>query len=277
MVTMVATTTFAAKHQTSDTTPTIFFHGYSSSSKAEDSMAQSLIKSGHAKTDITAEVGADGKITLHDDRKKDKSAAPDIVEVNFDNNRDSNYEDQATWVFNVITTLQKDYKINKMNIVAHSMGNMAVMYYILHHGQDKKLPQMQKFFAIAGTYNGAMGWNEPDNYTVDAKTGQPSEENDRFKVLLPLRKTFPKQIEVMNVYGDTTGKGDDTMVTNKSCQTMRYLLNGRAKSYKEYKVTGDLARHEKLHENPEINKALNKFLFPAQKHHHKTVHHGLFG
>ena len=140
------------------------------------------------------------------------------------------------------------------------MGNMAVMYYLLANAQNKKLPQLQKQVAMAGTFDGAIGWNEPENLTVDKKTGKPSAENDAFKKLLPLRQTYPCQVKVLNIYGDIGG-GNDSQVSNRSCQTLRYLINGRAKSYREIKVTGKNASHELLHHNPAVNKLLIQFFW----------------
>lgn len=140
------------------------------------------------------------------------------------------------------------------------MGNMAVMYYLLANGQNKKLPQLQKQVALAGTFDGAMGWNEPANLTVNHQTGKPSAENDSFKKLLPLRSTYPRQVRVLNIYGDL-GNGNDSQVSNSSCQTLRYLINGRSKSYREVKITGANAKHELLHHNPAVNKLLINFFW----------------
>src|SRR5699024_10339523 len=121
------------------------------------------------------------------------------VMVNFVNSRNTDYPLQGQWVKNVIVKLREQYHFKKINIEAHSMGNMAVMYYLLANAQNKKLPQLQKQVAMAGTFDGAIGWNEPENLTVDKKTGKPSAENDPFKKLLPLRQTYPRQVKVLNI------------------------------------------------------------------------------
>ena len=239
-------------------TPTLFFHGYNSGAHAEQYMINGIKKAGVSKTVITAEVAANGKVTLQG-RIPDGAANP-LVMVNFVNSRNTDYPLQGQWVKNVIVKLQEQYHFKKINIEAHSMGNMAVMYYLLANAQNKKLPQLQKQVAMAGTFDGAIGWNEPENLTVDKKTGKPSAENDAFKKLLPLRQTYPRQVKVLNIYGDIGG-GNDSQVSNRSCQTLRYLINGRAKSYREVKVTGKNASHELLHHNPAVNKLLIQFFW----------------
>lgn len=248
---------YAAKYRQS-TTPTIFFHGYNSGAHAEQYMVNGIKQAGVSKTAITADVAADGQVTL--EGRIPKGAINPLVMVNFENSRNTDYAMQGQWVKNVVVKLRQTYHFKKMNIEAHSMGNMAVMYYLLANGQNKKLPQLQKQVAMAGTFDGAMGWNEPNNLTVNPKTGKPSAENDSFKKLLPLRNTYPRQVQVLNIYGDL-GDGNDSQVSNSSCQTLRYLINGRAKSYREVKITGPNAKHELLHHNPRVNKILIQYFW----------------
>lgn len=248
----------ASQQYIHSSTPTIFFHGYNSGAHAERYMINGIKKAGVSKTVITAEVAANGKVTLQG--RIPKGAANPLVMVNFANSRNTDYALQGQWVKNVIVKLQDQYHITRINIEAHSMGNMAVMYYLLENAQNKRLPQLQKQVAMAGTFDGAIGWNEPENLTVNKKTGKPSAENDAFKKLLPLRQTYPRQVKVLNIYGDIGG-GNDSQVSNQSCQTLRYLINGRAKSYREVKVTGKNASHELLHHNPQVNKLLINFFW----------------
>lgn len=245
-------------HYTHSTTPTIFFHGFGSSAHAEKYMVDNIMKAGVSKTAIVANVAADGQVTL--EGRIPKGAVNPLVEVNFENSRNSDYDLQGQWVKNVIVKLQDTYHFRKINIEAHSMGNMAVMYYLLKNGQNKQLPQLQKQVAMAGTFDGAMGWNEPANLTVNERTGKPSKMNDTYQRLLPLRHTYPRQTRVLNIYGDL-GNGNDSQVTNNSSKTLKYLLNGRARSYTEKKITGPNAKHELLHHNPQVNKILIRFFW----------------
>lgn len=247
-----------SNHYVHSTTPTLFFHGFGSSAHAEAYMVNGIKQAGVSKTSIIADVAADGQVTLQG--RIPKGAVNPLVEVNFENSRNSDYDLQSQWVKNVIVKLQDTYHFKKINIEAHSMGNMAVMYYLLNNAQNKKLPQLQKQVAMAGTFDGAMGWNEPANLTVNAKTGKPSATNSAYDKLLPLRKTYPRQVKVLNIYGDL-GNGNDSQVTNNSCKTLKYLLNGREKSYAEKKITGSHAKHELLHHNPQVNRILINFFW----------------
>ena len=46
-----------------------------------------------------------------------------------------------------------------------------------------------------------------------------------------------------------------------SAQSYKYLINGRAKSYREVEIKGKNAQHSKLHENKEVDKLLINFLW----------------
>lgn len=240
------------------TTPTLFFHGYNSGAHAEEYMVNGIVNAGVSKTVITANVAADGTVSLTG--KIPPHAINPLVKVNFASNQTTNYELQGQWVKNVLEELQSQYHFKKVNIEAHSMGNMAVMYYLLENAGNGNLPQIQKQVAMAGTFDGAIGWNEPANLTVNKKTGKPSTMNDSYQKLLPLRHRYPKQIKLLNIYGDLKD-GNDSQVSNASCLSLKYLINNRARSYREVKITGPNAKHELLHHNPQVNKILINFLW----------------
>ena len=141
--------------------PTLFFHGYGSSYHAEQQMAQAAVKAGKAKSIIRAEVSRTGHVKLIGKfAKKDRHP---IVEVNYEDNRNSNYHTDGLWARNVVLALQKKYQIKQFNMVGHSMGNMAIMYYLLDYGQDQGMPKLCKQVDIAGHFNGILGQNDKPN------------------------------------------------------------------------------------------------------------------
>ena len=240
------------------TTPTLFFLFYVSGAHAEEYMVNGFVKAGVSKTVITAEVAGDGTVTLKGDIPH--NTVNPLVMVNFNDNHSTNYELQGQWVKNVLEELQAKYHFKKVNIEAHSMGNMAVMYFLLANAGNHNLPQIQKQVAMAGTFDGAIGWNEPANLTVNKKTGKPSAMNDSYQKLLPLRHRYPRQIKLLNIYGDLKD-GNDSQVSNASCLSLKYLINNRARSYREVKITGPNAKHELLHHNPQVDKILINFFW----------------
>ncbi|MCH3922730.1 alpha/beta hydrolase [Limosilactobacillus sp.] len=248
-----------ADHYVHSTTPTLFFHGFGGSTKSEQYMVDGIMAVGVSKTAIVADVSGSGQVTL--EGTIPHNAVNPLVEVNFENNQNTNYSEQGKWAKNVIVKLANTYHFKKINIEAHSMGNLAVMYYLLANAHNKKLPQLQKEVALGGPFDGAMGWNQPsDLKSVNAKTGKPSAMNGSYRKLLPLRHSYPRQVRVLNVYGDL-GTGDDSQVSNLSSKSFRYLLNNRPRSYREIRLTGTNVKHELLHHNPQVNQILIKFFW----------------
>lgn len=247
-----------SKNNTANFTPTIFLHGWGSSSNAEEQMTTYIHNRGISDSKIIADVNPKGQVTLHGNIPN--NAKNPLVEVNFENNRNKNYKEDGTWLKNVILALQKNYHIKKFNVVAHSMGNMALMYYLLANGSNKKLPQLQKQVDIAGHFDGILHMNQPSELTID-KNGCPNKMIGDYKKLLPLRNNFPKQIKVLNIMGNYKNRHNDEDVSNTSSMTLRYLVSKRAKSYQEKIITGKKAQHSQLHESFKVDHMLVKFLW----------------
>ncbi len=223
-------------HRPAIGTPTFFFHGYGSSYHAEEYMVNGAVKEG-----IT-------------------SKNP-VVEVNFDNPRNGNYKVDGKWARNVIVTLQNHYRFQRINLVGHSMGNMAIMYYLREYNNDHQLPILNKQVAIAGHFNGlVMADNNKNNDRV-ASDGKPlNNVTKQYRYLEALRKTYPKSAEVLNIYGNK-GNGTDGDLTIQSAQSMKYLVQPRAKSYQEQEMKGHQASHSRLHHNDDVNALLYSFLW----------------
>ena len=241
-------------------TPTLFFHGYGSSANAEKHMAEAARKAGVTQAIITATVDRHAQVTLKGDIPKD--AVNPIVMVEFADNRNANYAQDGEYAAAVVRELQARYGFKKMNFVAHSMGNMSILFYLLEHGQNEELPQLQKQVNIANHVNGLEGMDLPANLTIlDSKTGQPSAMSDSYQKLLGLREIYPQdQVDVLNIYGDFKNQSDGS-VLNVSSRSLKYLVIDNAKSYQEKRVTGPLAQHSQLHENPEVDRLLIDFLW----------------
>jgi hypothetical protein len=241
-------------------TPTLFFHGYGSSANAEKHMVEAARQAGVTQTIITATVDSHAQVTLKGDIPK--NAVNPIVMVEFKDNRNANYAQDGEYAAAVVRELQARYGFKKMNFVAHSMGNMSILFYLLEHAQNEELPQLQKQVNIANHVNGLEGMDLPANLTIlDSKTGQPSAMSDSYQKLLGLREIYPQdQVDVLNIYGDFKNQSDGS-VLNVSSRSLKYLVIDNAKSYQEKRVTGPLAQHSQLHENPEVDRLLIDFLW----------------
>ena len=241
-------------------TPTLFFHGYGSSANAEKHMVEAARQAGVTQSIIIATVDSHAQVTFKGDIPND--AINPIVMVEFKDNRNPNYPQDGEYVAAVVRKLQAKYAFKKMNFVAHSMGNMSILFYLLEHAQNEEFPKLQKQVNIANHVNGLEGMDLPANLTIlDNHTGQPSAMSDSYQKLLGLREIYPQdQVDVLNIYGDFKNQSDGS-VLNVSSRSLKYLVIDNAKSYQEKRVTGPLAQHSQLHENPEVDRLLIDFLW----------------
>lgn len=249
----VAESSTASKYQ-----PTLFFHGWGSSYHAEQQMAQSLVAAGMTKTITRATVSKQGKVTLSGQFQKNDDHP--IVEVDFQDNRNSNSRQWGQWAKATVIKLQQTYHIKTFNMVGHSMGNMAIMFYLLEN--QSTLPKLKKQVDIAGHFNGILGMGDEPNQMKLTREGKPEKMQSDYRALLKLRRTYPKnQIAVLNIYGDKNdGSHSDGSVSNASSKSLRYLVSKRAKSYQEQKIIGANAQHSRLHDNKKVDQLLINFL-----------------
>lgn len=241
------------------TTPTLFFHGYGSSANAERHMTESARKAGVTKTIIQANIDRTGQVTLIGSIPK--GAINPIVMVQYEDNRNPDYLQDAAYAKAVVEKLKQAYGFQEMKMVGHSMGNMSILYYLLEYGSEENLPKLIKQVNLANHVAGLENWNLPSNLTLDPTTGQPSAMNEQYQKLTGLREVYPdKQIDVLNIYGDIGGNTDGS-VLNVSSKALKYLLINHVKSYKEVKISGHGGQHSRLHENSEVDQLLIDFLW----------------
>ncbi len=245
-------------------TPTLFFHGGGSSYHAEEHIVNAAKKAGVTKSVIRAEVSKSGKVTLVGTWPK--NAKNPICEVNYENNRQLDFNKHGDYATNVVKALQKKYGIKKINMVGHSLGNISIIYYMLQNGNKKNMPQIQKQVDIAGHFAGLdfdgipNSIKQPKGMKLNSN-GKPNKMNSTYKQMTGVRSLYAKKhVKVLNIIGDI-GNGSDGRVDNKSSLSLQYLVRDGNSTYRILKINGKNAQHSKLHENVQVDKALIKFLW----------------
>ncbi|WP_298491974.1 alpha/beta hydrolase [uncultured Lactobacillus sp.] len=245
-------------------TPTLFFHGGGSSYHAEEHMVDAAKRAGVTKSVIRAEVSKTGKVTLVG--TWNKGAKNPICEVNYENNRQLNFNKHGEYATNVVKALQKKYGIKKINMVGHSLGNISIIYYMLQNGDKKHMPQIQKQVDIAGHFAGLTFDGIPKSIKQPkgmklSSNGKPNKMNPTYKQMTKVRSLYNKKhVKVLNIIGDV-GNRSDGRVDNISSLSLQYLIGSGHSTYRVLKVDGRYAQHSKLHENAEVDRALIKFLW----------------
>lgn len=193
-----------------------------------------------------------------------KEAKNPIIKVNMQNNKLSTSEDQkgGNYIKNVVRKLEQQQHYKTINFVGHSMGNLEIVNYIRDNVHNSQLPRVNHYVAIAGCFDGSMKSSVGKTVKVNSKTGKPNKMTDQYKRLLPLRKTFPTNAAVLNIYGNVKdGSKSDEVCPVNSAKSLKYLVGKRAKSYKELGLSGKQAQHSHLHHNKTVNRALIRFIW----------------
>lgn len=251
-------------------TPTLFFHGTPGSVHSEDHMVKAVEQAGVTRTVVRAEVQPNGKVTLKG--RLPRHPINPLVEVNFNASGPVSYPKMGQWAGQVVRALRRHWDFQAVNMVGHSMGNIAIVYYAINYGRSKTMPPLVKVVNIAGHFDGfGDGKHFPPAGPMKEAVapgiihllpdGRPDKMNGTYKKMLVLRHAYPvDRTRVLNIYGDYQNVSDG-IVQNASSRSLRYLLNGRARSYRELVIRGKLARHSQLHQNPQVDRALIGFLW----------------
>lgn len=241
--------------------PTLFLHGYAGSVNSEKFMIQRAKEKGVSKNIIIATVSSKGAIVLKGTLSK--NAINPIIQVQFEDNKQGDYDKNAQWLKGVLVKLQNKYHFQNFNFVGHSMGNMTLSQYMLTYGNDQSLPQLNKQVNIAGPFNGVLNMNEKVNEISVASNGKPSRMNPPYQSFRKLKQIYKgKNIDVLNIYGDLQdGTNSDGSVSTSSAKSLKYLLGDSPKSYKEQQFEGHSAQHSQLHENSKVADKLIQFLW----------------
>ncbi|EHN59044.1 MULTISPECIES: alpha/beta hydrolase [Oenococcus] len=241
--------------------PTLYLHGFGGTANSSNDMIAYAVKHQGATKVLTARVSPFGKVHLQGSWPK--NAKQPLIQVLFQNNRNGNYNEDGRWLRNILQDLRKNYQIKRVNVVAHSMGNLALMYYQLADGNNPRLPQINKQVDIAGHFDGIVGIDDQPNRNRLLAKGRPRYLNSYYRVMLARRNRFPEnRVDILNIFGNLeNGSNSDGDVTNVSARSLKYLLNGRYKSYREVEIKGRQAQHSRLHRNNQVNRLIGRFLW----------------
>ncbi|HIW88253.1 MAG TPA: alpha/beta hydrolase [Candidatus Ligilactobacillus excrementipullorum] len=262
-------------HYQKTATPTIMMHGWSSSLHAEEPLIKTAVAKRIATEAMVIHVTPEGQLKVEGKLTGRKNNP--LILVQFDNNRVGEIR-YAQGLLRIVKYLQKKYGMKKFNVVGHSMGAYAWVYYAAHWGSSPQLPQLNKMVLLAGPYDGIMNkghanqpltgklaglWDDAAHANKLAKNGRPKIIHPEYERLLKHRAQFPRQVHILNIYGDLEdGSDSDGLVTLPSVRSLRYLVADRVSSYEEYRISRNMGQHSRLHiDNPQVSEKLMNYLW----------------
>ena len=235
-------------------TPTLFVHGYGGGYGSEKNMISDLSQHAGFRQVLRYNIDRNGNISSSGHWQADVKHP--LIAMVFNDGRPND-----KYLSPILSRIKKDYKIKAFNAVGHSGGATAWVNWAVTADKEE-MPELQRLVTIAGPFNGFMGMSEKtDVATIKLDSdGKPDTMIDAYKHLNDNKDNFPKNIDVLNIFGDT-GKGSDGVASVNSVRSLRYIVEQNAKSYTEQEVKNSKSQHSKLHQhNPLVNQVLYNFL-----------------
>lgn len=237
--------------------PTLFVHGYKGTVRSFQNMLYRFEQHYHwgsKKMVITVDRLGNAHIygALHPNSKHP------LIQVVFENNRAS-IEETAYWLKNVMKRLKKDYSIEDVYIVAHSMGGLVSTKYIEDTNGHAEYPTVSKIVILGSPFQGI----DRESY-FRANTGKALKDlkagSAALQQLYNHRRQFSLKTIVLNIVGDNPNyHHSDGVVPVQSALGVRNIVPGE--NYNEIIVNDEQVTHSGLHESREIDKYIGEFLW----------------
>lgn len=238
--------------------PTLFIHGYLGNRASFGVMLHRFSRYGWGQKSAVIRIDKKQRLIV----TGDPTLRDGFIQILFSNNT-HNLKTQANWLWQILSVLKNKYGVKEVNLVAHSMGAVAVMQYLSLYGDDLRVTQINKVVSLGAPYN-------------DFETGKTTRQIESLpltkngpSVMTPLYQFFkqrahriPLRVKFLNIMGDLgNGTQSDGAVSLNSAASLRFLLQNYQERYEELIIRGKKAAHSRLHENTEIDQKIGQFLF----------------
>lgn len=239
--------------------PTLFIHGYAGNRFSSGLMIKRFERYGWGKKSAVIVIKANGQLKITGEH----SHSGGFIQVLFDNNRMS-VINQTDWLWHLMYCLKNHYGIEKLNIVAHSMGGVTVLNYLSKYGISDQVPHVEKVVTLGVPFNDTeVGKDGEIEYRPLTKYG-PKTMAPLFKSIRRRRFIISPQTKFLNVAGDIqNGSASDGSVSLDSVLSLRYLLSRQV--YHELVIRDKKASHSMLHENKTVDQKIGQFLFGTDR------------
>jgi uncharacterized alpha/beta hydrolase family protein len=228
--------------------PVVFVHGFKGTARSFNTMIARFEERGWGTRGLTINVTRTGRLLVHEDtHTPDK---PAFIQVLFENNRAS-FDDTAHALASVMQVLKKEYGIERVNVVGHSMGGIVSVKFLQELYDPDRHPVTDKLVTIGSPFEGVAGgpWftqnSGPAMY--DLMPGSPA-----LAQIAAGHPRFPAQTDVLNIAG--TG---DQVTPLKSALSLKAIVP--EKNYHIDVIYDKTIDHSGLHETPIVDEKIGHF------------------
>lgn len=237
-----------------DLVPTLFIPGYYGNRYSFGHLLLRLTHAGMLEKQVVAIVKRDGTVKL---RGHLRAANHSAVQVIYQQ-KSSRPDRQQVGLVAVIAALRKQMAFDRVNLVAHSMGGVTAVLYML----SQPAVPVAKMVTMGAPLNDLeVAENGPISTWRLTCTG-PEHIAPVYATFQATIKNLPPQLEWLNIAGDLLigGRHDGVVAVNSSF-AIRFLVKGKIARYQELVIRGPRGAHSLLHENRLVDANISHFLW----------------
>lgn len=258
----------------SEPIPTVFVHGLKGSRRSTNGMISYLSKHYYGAARVqTINIEPDGRLDVEGDYEWIDHP---LIQINFVN-RNASIPQDDIWLAKALHYIKVKDGVKRYYAVGHSAGCVTLLQTEMLSRKD--LPILEKFISVAGCYNGILRDNDYPNAVKLDQHYRPdhwypkSKQYPAFKTLVKQAKYFPKDAEVLNIYGDIgDGSHSDSRVTTQSALSLDYILRHQLVKVKNVRFKGKKYYHTGLRNSAATYQCMGNFLWHQKPANGAVIH-----
>lgn len=238
--------------------PTFYVHGFRGNDSSTQQMVDAAMSYSQNKTFLRVTIDLLGNI----DYDGDLGDGPHpIVQVVFKDRFVGNIG-ITRYLDMILPALANTYHFTQFNAVGHSLGATSLVLEAMKKHRSSHFPRLNKLVLLAGPFDGVVYLGDFPNVNQLTKKGRPILMNLRYLQLLFKRHRFPKNVRILNMYGNVDDDSNtDKYISVISARSIKYILSPVVKEFHEFELLGKFGEHSLIHDNRYAIDVLNRFLY----------------
>lgn len=230
--------------------PTVFVHGYKGTHNSFGHMLDRFEnKYNWGNKALVYHVSPHGTLNAYNLNKG--KTEPTYVQVIFENNR-ADFADTTRWLAKVLAHMKREYQVDSVNLVGHSMGGLVSLKFIEEYLGQTKYPTVDKLITIGSPFDGIYNDNyfriNRDPATIDLKP-----KSGALQIMRVKKHAIPDDLKVLSI-----GSTGDFVAVPESVKAIRNIIE--KDQLTEVMIQNEKLGHSELHESVRVDKLIHSFL-----------------
>lgn len=255
---LLARTGYAPVPLVMDPTPTLFIPGHLGTRYSFGHMLWRMQRRYGLSKDVVAIVAPDSSVHLRGQLNLNHHAAVQVLYTD----KTVRPAAQLRGLKHVIAALQEQQAFTRVNLVAHSMGGVTAVLYLL----SQPAVPVANLVTIAAPMNDVEVARRSPILNWPLTRQGPEHTAPIHQYFQRSIDNLPADLRWLNIAGDLMMRGrHDGEVAISSSFAVRYLVKDRIKDYTEVVIRGPRAAHSLLHENRLVDHDIAEYLWQRQR------------